>query len=90
MKYHGTQWYQIKPYGHGFEATELFKRMNVACIRPTRITIYCGLVEEGRKLFEAMKLDYGFVIDGEHFSCMAQIPVELIVEYSNWVWITLA
>lgn len=55
----------------------------LSCIRPTRITIYCGLVEEGRKLFEAMKLDYGFVIDREHFSCMAQIPVGLIVEYSN-------
>ncbi|KAF8103188.1 hypothetical protein N665_0188s0139 [Sinapis alba] len=67
--------------GHGFEAIELFKKMSVAGIRPTRITFmgvltacnYCGLVEEGRKLFEAMKLDNGFVPDREHFSCMVDL-----------------
>ncbi|KAL1208709.1 putative pentatricopeptide repeat-containing protein [Cardamine amara subsp. amara] len=67
--------------GHGFEAIDLFKKMNVAGIRPTRITFmsvltacnYCGLVEEGRKIFEAMKLDFGFVPDKEHFSCMVDL-----------------
>lgn len=67
--------------GRGFEAIDLFKKMNVAGIRPTQITFmvvltacnYCGLVEEGRKLFEAMKLDNGFVPDKEHFSCMVDL-----------------
>lgn len=67
--------------GHGFEAIDLFKKMNVAGIRPTQITFmvvltacnYCGLVEDGRKLFEAMKLDHGFVPDKEHFSCMVDL-----------------
>ncbi|KAH0919220.1 hypothetical protein HID58_026880 [Brassica napus] len=64
--------------GYGSEAIELFKQMSV---RPTRITFmgvltacnYCGLVEEGRKLFEAMKLDNGFVPDREHYSCMVDL-----------------
>ncbi|CAF2060751.1 hypothetical protein YC2023_078610 [Brassica napus] len=64
--------------GYGSEAIELFKKMSV---RPTRITFmgvltacnYCGLVEEGRKLFEAMKLDDGFVPDREHYSCMVDL-----------------
>ncbi|CAF2179824.1 unnamed protein product [Brassica napus] len=64
--------------GYGSEAIELFKKMSV---RPTRITFmgvltacnYCGLVEEGRKLFEAMKLDNGFVPDREHYSCMVDL-----------------
>ncbi|CAH8356279.1 unnamed protein product [Eruca vesicaria subsp. sativa] len=67
--------------GYGSEAIELFKKMSVAGVRPTRITFmgvltacnYCGLVEEGRKLFEAMKLDSGFVPDREHFSCMVDL-----------------
>ncbi|ESQ46547.1 hypothetical protein EUTSA_v10000637mg [Eutrema salsugineum] len=67
--------------GHGLEAVELFKKMNVAGMRPTKITFmgvltacnYCGLVEEGKKLFEAMKLDNGFVPDREHFSCMVDL-----------------
>ncbi|KAH0874588.1 hypothetical protein HID58_071950 [Brassica napus] len=64
--------------GYGSEAIELFKKMSV---RPTRITFmavltacnYCGLVEEGRKLFEAMKLDNGFVPDREHYSSMVDL-----------------
>ncbi|XP_019082686.1 PREDICTED: putative pentatricopeptide repeat-containing protein At1g77010, mitochondrial [Camelina sativa] len=67
--------------GLGFEAIDLFKKMNVAGIKPTRITFmvvltaynYCGLVEEGRKFFEAMKLDHGFFPDKEHFSCMVDL-----------------
>ncbi|ESQ27416.1 hypothetical protein EUTSA_v10018228mg [Eutrema salsugineum] len=67
--------------GYGFEAIDLFKKMYVSGIRPTRITFmgvltacnYCGLVEEGRKLFAAMKLDNGFVPDREHFSCMIDL-----------------
>lgn len=64
--------------GYGSEAIELFEKMSV---RPTRITFmgvltacnYCGLVEEGRKLFEEMKLDNGFVPDREHYSCMVDL-----------------
>ncbi|KAG7587333.1 Pentatricopeptide repeat [Arabidopsis thaliana x Arabidopsis arenosa] len=67
--------------GHGFEAIDLFNKMSVAGIRPTQITFmvvltacnYCGLVEEGRQLFETMKLDHGFVPDKEHFSCMVDL-----------------
>ncbi|AAC00623.1 putative pentatricopeptide repeat-containing protein mitochondrial [Arabidopsis thaliana] len=67
--------------GQGFEAIDLFKKMSVAGIRPTQITFmvvltacnYCGLVEEGRKLFESMKVDHGFVPDKEHFSCMVDL-----------------
>ncbi|CAA7013475.1 unnamed protein product [Microthlaspi erraticum] len=67
--------------GRGVEAIDLFEQMNVAGLKPTRITFmgvltacnYCGLVEEGRKFFEAMRLDFGVVPDKEHFSCMVDL-----------------
>ncbi|CAN8234347.1 unnamed protein product [Cochlearia groenlandica] len=67
--------------GHGLEATDLFEKMYVAGVRPTKITFmgvltacnYCGLVEQGRKLFEAMKSENDLAPDIEHFSCMVDL-----------------
>ncbi|KAE8683448.1 hypothetical protein F3Y22_tig00111208pilonHSYRG00232 [Hibiscus syriacus] len=52
-----------------------------AGVRPTEITFigvlsacdHCGLVEEGRKWFNLMKLDYYIDPGKEHYSCMVDL-----------------
>ncbi|XP_039023187.1 putative pentatricopeptide repeat-containing protein At1g77010, mitochondrial [Hibiscus syriacus] len=67
--------------GRGFEALVLFNEMINAGVRPTEITFigvlsacdHCGLVEEGRKWFNLMKLDYYIDPGKEHYSCMVDL-----------------
>ncbi|KAK1398478.1 putative pentatricopeptide repeat-containing protein, mitochondrial [Heracleum sosnowskyi] len=67
--------------GYGFEALALFTEMRCTGFVPTEITFtavlsacdHCGLVEEGRKWFYAMKHEYGIEPGIEHFSCMVDL-----------------
>ncbi|GAV84039.1 PPR domain-containing protein/PPR_2 domain-containing protein, partial [Cephalotus follicularis] len=67
--------------GHGYEALSLFKEMRNAGLRPSDVTFtgvlsacdHCGLVEEGRKWFDAMKWDYHIDPGIEHCSCMVDL-----------------
>ncbi|WOH02158.1 hypothetical protein DCAR_0521546 [Daucus carota subsp. sativus] len=67
--------------GYGFEALALFTEMRCGAFVPTEITFtavlsacdHCGLVEDGRKWFYAMKHDYGIEPGIEHFSCMVDL-----------------
>lgn len=67
--------------GHGIEALNVFGQMRSAGILPTDITFigvlsacdHCGLVEEGRKWFYAMKQDYHIDPCIEHYSCMVDL-----------------
>ncbi|XP_034675347.1 putative pentatricopeptide repeat-containing protein At1g77010, mitochondrial [Vitis riparia] len=67
--------------GHGIEALNVFDQMRSVGVQPTDITFvgvlsacdHCGLVEEGRKWFYAMKLDYHINPGIEHYSCMVDL-----------------
>ncbi|XP_010537311.1 PREDICTED: putative pentatricopeptide repeat-containing protein At1g77010, mitochondrial isoform X2 [Tarenaya hassleriana] len=67
--------------GYGFEAIDLFNKMMDSGIRPTGVTFmgvlsacdHTGLVEEGRKLFDAMKREYHIDPGIEHFSCIVDL-----------------
>ncbi|XP_052203439.1 putative pentatricopeptide repeat-containing protein At1g77010, mitochondrial [Diospyros lotus] len=67
--------------GHGTEALNLFNEMRSAGVVPTGITFtavlsacdHCGLVEEGRKWFHAMKSHYHVDPGIEHYSCMVDL-----------------
>lgn len=67
--------------GYGFEALALFDDMRCGGFVPTEITFtavlsacdHCGLVEEGRKWFYAMKHDYHIDPGIEHYSCMVDL-----------------
>ncbi|KAF5467839.1 hypothetical protein F2P56_012051 [Juglans regia] len=67
--------------GHGLEALTLFNEMRQAGVRPTEVTFtavlsacdHCGLVEDGRKWFYAMKSDYHIDPVIEHYSCMVDL-----------------
>ncbi|KAK4843810.1 hypothetical protein QYF36_012886 [Acer negundo] len=67
--------------GKGHEALALFNEMKNAGLTPTNITFtavlsacdHCGLVEEGRKWFDAMKWEYRIDPEIEHYSCMVDL-----------------
>ncbi|CAN6475998.1 unnamed protein product [Victoria cruziana] len=67
--------------GFGEEALQLFEDMKEFGVRPSPITFigvlsacsHRGLVEEGRRLFHAMKHDYGISPMVEHCSCMIDL-----------------
>ncbi|RYR05938.1 hypothetical protein Ahy_B06g085760 isoform A [Arachis hypogaea] len=67
--------------GYGTEALTLFTEMGYASVRPSAVTFtgvlsacdHCGLVEEGRNLFHAMKHNYNISPGIEHYSCMVDL-----------------
>lgn len=67
--------------GHGIEALALFKEMRQADVIPNAITFtgvlsacdHCGMVEEGRKLFNLMKWKYHIDPGIEHYACMIDL-----------------
>uniref|UniRef100_A0A7N0UTH0 Pentatricopeptide repeat-containing protein n=1 Tax=Kalanchoe fedtschenkoi TaxID=63787 RepID=A0A7N0UTH0_KALFE len=67
--------------GHGSEALGLFHDMRCAAVTPTEITFtgvlsacdHCGLVDEGRYWFNAMRTDYDINPSIEHYSCMIDL-----------------
>ncbi|VFQ74431.1 unnamed protein product [Cuscuta campestris] len=69
--------------GYGTESLNLLCEMRQAGVLPTDITFtgvlsacdHCGLLEEGKKWFLAMKNDYHIDPGIEHYSCMVDLYV---------------
>ncbi|KAK6938340.1 Pentatricopeptide repeat [Dillenia turbinata] len=67
--------------GYGVEALDLFRDMQNAGVPPTDITFtgvlsacdHCGLVEEGRRWFWALKIEYNIDPGIEHYSCVVDL-----------------
>uniref|UniRef100_A0A3N7FE47 Pentacotripeptide-repeat region of PRORP domain-containing protein n=1 Tax=Populus trichocarpa TaxID=3694 RepID=A0A3N7FE47_POPTR len=70
-------------HGQALEALSLFRRMSKdnGTVQPNDITfigvlsacVHAGLVDEGRQLFESMKLSFGLVPKVKHYSCMVDL-----------------
>jgi pentatricopeptide repeat protein len=70
-------------HGQAQEALSLFRRMSkdTGAVQPNDITfigvlsacVHAGLVDEGRQMFESMKLSFGLVPKVEHYSCMVDL-----------------
>ncbi|KAK4722530.1 hypothetical protein R3W88_012763 [Solanum pinnatisectum] len=68
-------------HGHGRDALELFSRMKEEGVPPNSFTFtavltacrHSGLVEEGRKHFESMKMEYSIVPGVEQCACMVDL-----------------
>ena len=70
-------------HGQVLEALSLFRRMSkdngivqsndITFIGVLSACVHAGLVDEGRQLFESMKLSFGLVPKVEHYSCMVDL-----------------
>ncbi|CAM6107095.1 unnamed protein product [Calypogeia fissa] len=68
-------------HGFGHEALELFRKMNADHVNPDRTSFaavlsacyHGGLLDDGRRLFLAMKEDYGIEPDVVHYTCMVDL-----------------
>jgi pentatricopeptide repeat protein len=70
-------------HGQALEALSLFRRMSKdnGTVHPNDITfigvlsacVHAGLVDEGRQLFESMKLSFELVPKVKHYSCMVDL-----------------
>ncbi|KAG0631017.1 hypothetical protein M758_1G221100 [Ceratodon purpureus] len=68
-------------HGRCREALEYFEQMKKEGIKPDKVTFtsvlsactHVGLVEEGRKHFRSMFVDYGISPMGEHYSCFVDL-----------------
>ncbi|RVW32753.1 Pentatricopeptide repeat-containing protein, mitochondrial [Vitis vinifera] len=68
-------------HGKGHEALALFKKMKYCGFQPNCVTItailascsHSGLIEQGRKIFYSINLDYGFEPSAEHYACMVDL-----------------
>ncbi|KAI5557688.1 hypothetical protein BDE02_18G120300 [Populus trichocarpa] len=70
-------------HGQALEALSLFRGMSKDndTVQPNDITfigvlstcVHAGLVDEGRQLFESMKLLFGLVPKVKHYSCMVDL-----------------
>ncbi|PKA64249.1 Pentatricopeptide repeat-containing protein [Apostasia shenzhenica] len=68
-------------HGRGKEALNLFQRFIDEGLHPTNVTFVgvlnacsrAGLVDEGRRYFEAMVRDYGIEPETEHYGCMVDL-----------------
>ncbi|CAK9165045.1 unnamed protein product, partial [Ilex paraguariensis] len=68
-------------HGHGNEALELFKKMNLEGLLPDDVTMvvtmcacsHVGLVDQGCKYFDSMKVEYGLEPKLEHYGCLVDL-----------------
>lgn len=68
-------------HGYGTQAVELFLQMRVHGTRPNNITFvavlsacaHAGLVDEGRRIFNSMRQEYGLMPGVEHHVCMVDM-----------------
>lgn len=67
--------------GHGYDALNLFTEMLHVGIQPDGITLlavlsacnHSGLVDEGMRLFEIARRDYGTLLSLEHYACLLDL-----------------
>jgi pentatricopeptide repeat protein len=68
-------------HGYGEEALQLFRRMQLAGMKPKESTFvsvlsacsHAGLVDEGRLYFDSMNQNYGITPRLEHYACMVDV-----------------
>jgi pentatricopeptide repeat protein len=68
-------------HGHGDKALDLFAQMKQQGFCPDAVTLinvlsactHMGFVEEGRRYFTNMEVDYGIVPQIEHYGCMVDL-----------------
>ncbi|GAB4841135.1 Pentatricopeptide repeat-containing protein At3g62890 [Ancistrocladus abbreviatus] len=68
-------------HGLGEECLELFVKMLNQEVRPNAVTflgllcacVHCGLVDEGKKLFQRMSQEFGISPSIEHYGCMVDL-----------------
>ncbi|KAF8397703.1 hypothetical protein HHK36_016625 [Tetracentron sinense] len=68
-------------HGYGVEAAMVFHQMQKAWFLPDRISFlgvlhgcsHCGFVEEGRRYFKSMRMDYGIPQGPEHYACVVDL-----------------
>nr|UPT49498.1 pentatricopeptide repeat protein AaPPR667 [Agave angustifolia] len=68
-------------HGEGTAALALFDQMKVEGVKPNKVTFigllyacsHSGLVEQGRRVFESMSLDFGLQPEQQHFGCMVDL-----------------
>ncbi|CAM6128797.1 unnamed protein product [Calypogeia fissa] len=71
----------LAEHGCGHEALELFRQMNAHDVKPNGTSFvavlsaccHAGLLDDGRRLFLAMKQDYGIEPDIVHYTCMVDL-----------------
>ncbi|KAG0598383.1 hypothetical protein M758_12G068300 [Ceratodon purpureus] len=71
----------LADHGRGQEALELFRKMNADGLKPDGYSFvavlsacsHAGLVDEGRRFFRAMPLDYGIEYNVLHYACMVDL-----------------
>ncbi|CAM6127951.1 unnamed protein product [Calypogeia fissa] len=71
----------LAEHGCGYEAVELFQNMSADHVKPDGTTFvavlsaccHAGLLDEGRRLFSAMKQDYGIEPDVVHYTCIVDL-----------------
>ncbi|XP_014492252.1 pentatricopeptide repeat-containing protein At2g13600 [Vigna radiata var. radiata] len=67
--------------GNGTDALEIFRKMLLSGEKPDPVTMigvlsacsHAGLVEEGRRYFHSMRLEYGLAPLKDHFTCMIDL-----------------
>lgn len=67
--------------GHGTEALDLFQKMQAEVVTPNSVTLlavlsacsHAGLLDEGCRIFDAMKQRYSIEPGIEHFGCMVDL-----------------
>lgn len=67
-------------HGEGGEALALFRKM-VAEVKPNEVTFiavfaacsHSGIVDEGRELFQTMKVDHGVEPNADHYACIVDL-----------------
>ncbi|KAM7254301.1 hypothetical protein ACFE04_031983 [Oxalis oulophora] len=71
----------LAAHGYGKQALAMFKKIEKVKIRPNGVTFisvlsactHAGLVEEGRKIFQCMSLDYCISPEVEHYGCIVDL-----------------
>ncbi|CAM6083482.1 unnamed protein product [Calypogeia fissa] len=71
----------LAQHGCGHEALEYFRKMNADNLKPDQTTFvavlsaccHAGRVDDGRRLFLAMKQDYGIEPNIMHYTCMVDL-----------------
>lgn len=67
-------------HGEGGEALALFRKM-VAKVKPNEVTFiavfaacsHSGIVDEGKQLFQTMKVDHGVEPNADHYACVVDL-----------------
>lgn len=71
----------LAQHGFGKNAVDVFREMELMRLKPDRVTFvatlcacsHCGLVEDGKELFESMLNVYGIKPEMEHYGCMVDL-----------------